>query len=157
MKEPQRGGYNVTPMPNGNLLVQVPCYGFTENVRAFHPYSFPVAHEVYTCLAGAGKSVLWCVGASHILSPNAKKCHLPVLQSSRISLYPRPDWPHWLSSIVTSGKTKRRITVGYCHLYWSSFVVSPMRTVPFFPTSMWAMVVGRNMPATSNFCGASGI
>jgi len=66
MKEPQRGGYKVTPTPNGNLLAQVPCYGFTENVRAFHPYSFPVVHEVVACLAGAGKSVLWCVGASHI-------------------------------------------------------------------------------------------
>jgi hypothetical protein len=31
--EPGHGGLKVTLMVNGNILEQVPCYGFMENVR----------------------------------------------------------------------------------------------------------------------------
>jgi hypothetical protein len=30
--DPERGGFKVTPMPSGNLLVEALSYGFMENV-----------------------------------------------------------------------------------------------------------------------------
>ena len=37
--DPDRGGFKVTLMRNGNHLVQVRFYGLTENVSISHPYS----------------------------------------------------------------------------------------------------------------------
>ena len=35
--DPEHGGFKVTLMPNGNHLVQVPCYGLTESVSILYP------------------------------------------------------------------------------------------------------------------------
>ena len=34
--DPERGGFKVTHMRNGNHLVQVPCYGLTESVSILY-------------------------------------------------------------------------------------------------------------------------
>ena len=59
---PGLGGFKVTPMRNGNLLVQVRFYGSMENVSILHPYSFLVFLKLMVTVskAGAGKSVIWC-------------------------------------------------------------------------------------------------
>ena len=46
-------------MRNGNLLVQVRCYGFMGNVSIFKRYSF-LKLMITAFEAGAGKSVIWC-------------------------------------------------------------------------------------------------
>ena len=57
--EPERGGFKVTLMRNGNLLVQVPSYGLMENVGILYLYSF-MRMTITASVAGAGKSVIWC-------------------------------------------------------------------------------------------------
>ena len=60
--EPGHGGFKVTPIRNGKLLVQVRFYGFMENVSTSYPYSFLGFLKLMatTFIAGAGKSVIWC-------------------------------------------------------------------------------------------------
>ena len=57
--EPGHGGLRVTLMPNGNILEQVPCYGFMENVRVLWLHAF-LKLIIVIFPAGAGKSVIWC-------------------------------------------------------------------------------------------------
>ena len=45
-------------MQNGNLPVQAPCYGLTENVSILYPCSF-LRLMIIASPAGAGKSVIW--------------------------------------------------------------------------------------------------
>jgi hypothetical protein len=76
--EPERGGFKVTLMRNGNHLVQVPSYGLMENVSILYLYSF-LGLMITATAAGAGKSVIWCDNLSivHI-------CELMFLASSAI-------------------------------------------------------------------------
>jgi hypothetical protein len=53
-----RGGFKVTLMRNGNLLVQVLSCGLMENVSILHPCSLPEL-TITASAAGAGKSVIW--------------------------------------------------------------------------------------------------
>jgi hypothetical protein len=46
-------------MPNGNRLVQIPSYGFMENVSISYRYSFLKLINTASA-AGSGKSVIWC-------------------------------------------------------------------------------------------------
>jgi hypothetical protein len=57
--DPGHGGLKVTLTRNGNLPVQVPSYGLTENVSISHRYFF-LKLMVTASAAGAGKSVIWC-------------------------------------------------------------------------------------------------
>ena len=57
--EPERGGFKVTLMQNGNVLVQVPSYGLMGNVSISFLYSF-MRLTMTASAAGAGKSVIWC-------------------------------------------------------------------------------------------------
>ena len=65
--ERERGGFKVTHMQNGNLLFQVPSYGFMENVSVSYLYSFLELMSIASS-AGAGKSVIWCeyISIGHI-------------------------------------------------------------------------------------------
>jgi hypothetical protein len=54
----EHGGFEVTLMQNGNLLVQALFYGSMENVSILYPYSF-LKLMVIASPAGAGKSVIW--------------------------------------------------------------------------------------------------
>ena len=63
--DPERGGSKVTLMRNGNHLVQVPCYGLTENVSISYPYSF-LKPMCSVFAAGAGKTVIWYENVSFI-------------------------------------------------------------------------------------------
>jgi len=58
MMEPEHGGFKVKLMRNGSLLVQVPYYGFTENVSIC---SLLVSLKliIFASVAGAGKSIIW--------------------------------------------------------------------------------------------------
>ena len=57
--EPEHGGFKVTRMRNGNVLVQDPSYGLMENVRIPDPF-FLRDLMITASTAGAGKSVIWC-------------------------------------------------------------------------------------------------
>ena len=58
MMEPEHGGFKVKPMRSGNLLVQVPFYGLTENVSIL---SLIASQRlmIFGSVAGAGKSIIW--------------------------------------------------------------------------------------------------
>jgi hypothetical protein len=55
----EHGGFKVTLMRSGSLLVQVLFYGLMENVSKFHP-CFLLELMITASAAGAGKSVIWC-------------------------------------------------------------------------------------------------
>ena len=59
MAEAEHGGFKAILMRNGNLLVQVLCYGLMENVSVLCSYSFLKLIGIVS-VAGAGKSVIWC-------------------------------------------------------------------------------------------------
>ena len=62
---PERGGFKVTPMRNGKLLVQVCFYGFMENVGiSYYPFPGYLKSMILAFEAGAGKSVIWCENIS---------------------------------------------------------------------------------------------
>ena len=52
------GGFKVTLMQNGNLLVQALSYGSMENVSILQLYSF-LKLMIIASPAGAGKSIIW--------------------------------------------------------------------------------------------------
>jgi hypothetical protein len=56
--EQQHGGFKVTLMWNGSLLVLVHSYGFMGNVSILHR-RFASKLMLASCIAGAGKSVIW--------------------------------------------------------------------------------------------------
>jgi hypothetical protein len=58
-EDPEHGGFKVTLMRNGNLLVRVPSCGLMENVSYSHPCSL-LQLRITASSAGAGKSVIWC-------------------------------------------------------------------------------------------------
>ena len=51
--ELEHGGFKVTFMRNGNILVQVLSYGFMENVSISHPYF--LLELMITLCSGRGK------------------------------------------------------------------------------------------------------
>jgi hypothetical protein len=61
--EPEHGGFKVTLMRSGNVLVRAPFYGLMENVSTSHPF-FSQELIITASAAGAGKSVIWCENIS---------------------------------------------------------------------------------------------
>ena len=150
--ERDRGGFKVTPMRNGNLPVCVHFYGFMENVGISYPYFLRgfLKLMITAFEAGAGKSVIWCENISIFRFESSR--YSLVLRSSKTSAPCRnPGSHHSLSFIATSGTIKRRAGAGYSHHSWSSFANSPTRTPPFFPISIWPIVVARNTQATPSY------
>ena len=58
MTEPEHGGFKVKVTWDGNFLVQVPSYGFMENVSICSLIVF-LKLMVFASIAGAGKSIIW--------------------------------------------------------------------------------------------------
>jgi len=106
---------------------------------------------IFTSVAGAGKSVLWYVNLSVLSFRNSIGCHHLVPQLSRTSkAYVRQDRHHSHSSIVTSGRTKRRTGAGCFRLSWSSSVVNRMPTMMPSSNSMKHTIRAHDMPAIVN-------
>ena len=59
--EPQLGGLIVKLTQSGNFLARVHSYGYMANVSVLRAQCFLVILTTFTLVAGAGKSVLWCV------------------------------------------------------------------------------------------------
>jgi hypothetical protein len=97
--------------------------------------------------AGAGKTILRYavrsilpIAATHVLSK--------VLQSSRTSIACASlGWRLWLSSIVISETTKRRIAESCSPLLLSNFVINPTPTMRFYLVSILNMIVAHKTPA----------
>ena len=66
LAEPPHGLFKVALLLNGNRPVQVRCYGFMENVSVSDPYA-SAGLMLLASVAGAGKSVLWCVNPRRFL------------------------------------------------------------------------------------------
>ena len=74
----EHGGFRVTPMRSGNLLVRVRYCGFMENVSTSYLYPF-LKLMMTASAAGAGKSVIWYDGLSIV-----RVCRLILFGSSAI-------------------------------------------------------------------------
>ena len=70
-------------MRNGNHLVQVHCYGSTENVSISHPHVL-LELKITPCAAGAGKSVIWCDNLSIVHFANLCCASSAIIEDIRI-------------------------------------------------------------------------
>src|SRR6266853_3960861 len=112
----------------------------------FYALVFSLALMVFTVQREQGRASCGTLISSLFFS--VMRRHHAVRQLSRISAgCANQDWPPLLSSIVTSGRTKRRTAVDYSRLSWSSFVTNPTRTTPLCPNSIWHTVMVHNMLA----------
>jgi hypothetical protein len=115
----------------------------------FYAVMFSLALMVFTMQQGQGRAS--CSTLIFSLFFSVIRRHHAVHQLFRISAgCANQDWPPLPSSIVTSGKTKRRSTVDCSRPSWFSFVVNPMPTTIASPNFIWHTVMARNMPATAN-------
>jgi hypothetical protein len=131
----EHGRLNVTRMRNGSFPVLVHFYGFMGSVSISESHrGFSPRLMIASCIAGAGKSVIWydvfpmvCVHVLKLLASSAIIEDIRSLQRSGLAS------SH--SFTVTSGMTKKRTSVGYSHHCWFSLADSPTPTL-FFPISM---------------------
>jgi len=98
-------------------------------------------------IAGAGKSILWydkiLISSPWVLIQLFSSSIIQDIDAMR-----NLGWPRLHSFIVTLGKIRKGIGVGYSCLCWSNFVTSLTLTATSCQNSMWDMPVVHKIRAT---------